>query len=222
MKIFLTLVFIGFSTLVIASDTIKFERTFPKVEVEIIRDTFINISNSPLDTFGHRPTFIFIARHYDGFIRKGFHCELYFQNIKDPKSGYLEALDGINDSIRFSTRTYFREGEKYTVKILYSDGRKIDTISLRTLITVDPRSVQTYVYEVKTGMPEYRVHCEISDIRTFPKEQRDMILSFLSSQPRYYFGNERINNYLKNKTTELLNLTEKRAKQINCNCRTGW
>jgi hypothetical protein len=222
MKTFLTLTLILFCKLTLASDTIKFVRTFPKVEAEILKDTFINISKTSLDTFGHRPTFIFIARQYDGVIRKGWTHELYFQNIKEPKEGHFEALDGINDSINFTTGWFFKEGEKYTVKILYVNGRQVDTINLKTTVTVDSKSSLTYVYEVRIGTPEYRVSCEIYNQKTFSKEQKEIMLAFLQAQPRYYFGSERANGNLRNKTIELLELTDKQAKRIHCYCRTSW
>lgn len=222
MKTFLTLTVILFCKLTFASDTIKFVRTFPKVETEILKDAFMSISKTSLDTFGHRPTFVFIARQYDGIIRKGFHNQLYFQSIKDPKAGLFETVNGINDSINFATGWFFKEGEKYTVKILYANGRQVDTINLKTTITVDSKSNLTYVYEVRTGTPEYRVSCEIYNQNTFSKEQREIMLAFLQEQPRYYFGSERVNSNLRSTTIKLLKLTEKQAKHIHCNCRTSW
>jgi hypothetical protein len=211
-----------FCKLTLASDTIKFVRTFPKVEAEVLKDTFMNISKTSLDTFGHRPTFVFIARQYDGIIRKGFHHQLYFQSVKDPKVGLFETLNGINDSIDFSTGLFFKEGEKYTVKILYSDGRQVDTINLKTTITVGSKSSLTYVYEVRTGIREYRVSCEIYNQKKISKEQKEIMLAFLQAQPRYYFGSERANSNLRSTTIKLLELTDKQAKRIHCNCRTSW
>lgn len=218
----MTLTLILFCKLTFASDTIKFVRTFAKAETEIFKDTFMNISKTSLDTFGHRPTFVFIARQCDGIIRKGFYHQLYFQNIKNPKDGHFETLDGINDSMDFTTGLFFKEGEKYTVKILYSDGRQVDTISLKTTITVDSKSNLTYVFEVKTGTPEYHVNCEIYNEKKFSKEQKEIILTFLKLQPRYYFGSERANGNLRDKTIELLKLTDKQAKRLHCNCSTSW
>jgi hypothetical protein len=222
MKTFLTLILVLFCKLSFASDSLKFVRTFPKVETEIIKDTIINIEKTILDTFGHSPTFIFIVRHYDGTIRKGFNRQILFQSVKDPRGGLLESVDGINDSINFSTGLFFKEGEKYTVKILYTDGRQMDTINLKTIITVDSKSSLTYVFEVKIGTPDYRVNCKIFNENKFSKEQKIIMLDFLEKQPRYYFGNEEANWNLRDKTIELLKLTDKQSKKIHCDCITSW
>ncbi|HEY1039870.1 MAG TPA: hypothetical protein VGF30_10720, partial [Bacteroidia bacterium] len=140
------------------------------------------------------------------------------QNIRKPNVTHFETLDGVNDSILFSDDAFFKEGEKYSVKIIYLNGKHWDTISPKTIITVNSKSSLTYVYEVKTGIPGYHSSCKITNKKNFSKDQKEIMLSYLQSQPRFYFGNEEVNNNLKNEITELLKLNEKQEKQINCDC----
>lgn len=217
MKSFLILILILFGKQAFASDTLRFDRVFSKIETEVLRDTLMNINETFLDTFVHRPTFVFISRHFDGSIRKGFYVQLLFQSIIDPSIRFGQYFDGINDSINFSDdyyRGYFKEGEKYLVQIVYYNGKQLDTINMKTIISVDSKSSLTYVFEVKFGTPEIHVNCEIHSEKKFSVEQKELMRNFLVEQDRYYFFNEEVNRNLRYSIIELLKLTYKQSKKI--------
>lgn len=183
MKTLTLIFFLGYCSTLFAGDSLKVKKTFSRIPTSVLQDTAYDISRTPIDTFGFKPDFIFIARDFEGNLleSRSFSPYLIPYGKTNSWQGY-----GFGRDTSYAVKLDENHKGKYIIRFV--DGwLKIgqDTIDFQTIINTDSLKNRTCIYEIQLGMDAYNSECIIYSTKRFKQDDITLIKEIYMGQNLY-------------------------------------